>query len=567
MQLPLLRALRSPDAGSRLDDLIAGAITAILLIPQGMAYALLAGLPPELGLYASIIPPAIYALFGTSRTLAVGPVAVAALMVANALAIYAGDDQSRWIDGAMILAAQTAAVLMLMRIFRLGVLVNFISHPVLSGFTTGAAILIIISQIKHMTGLDVPRGEAAHTLMSIAQQLPATNLVTLGFAAGAIVLLLLGRQSLSRALQAAGLSTRSAGMISRAAPLLVVFIATALAAQLDAASRFDLSIVGAIPAGLPTPSLAFLSLPGWIELAPSAVLIALVGYVESISVAKVLAARRKQKIDANQELTALAVTNFAAAAAGTMPVAGGFSRSVVNFEAGAQTQLAAIITAALVAVVALFFTGWFHHLPQAVLAAIIVVAVTQLIDIKGARSIFAYDRGDGATLVATMIGTLVLGIEAGLVAGIVLALGLYLKRTSAPHMAVLGRVPGTEHFRNTQRHHVDCDQRLLIIRVDENLYFANTAAVEAYIEAQIDQAPGIRYVLLVMSAVSYIDASALEQLELLEESLRHRDNELHLSEVKGPVMDRLQTTRLGQLLATRRIHLSTHMAVKALTGA
>ncbi len=564
--LPLVLALRADDARPRTDDLIAGTITAILLVPQGMAYALLAGLPPQIGLYASIVPPAVYALFGSSRALAVGPVAVAALMVASALGGYAGDDSSRWLGGALILAAETGLVLLAMRVLRLGVLVNFISHPVLSGFTSGAALLIIISQLPALCGLSLPRADPMTLLQQMGAHLDSIHAATAFTSLSAIVLLLLSRRPLIRALVGAGLSPRAAGMCSRAAPLAIVLAATVLSAQFDAAAGYGLAVVGAIPAGLPLPSLAFLQLEGWRELAPSAVLIALVGYVESISVARMLALRRRQSIDANQELTALAASNLAAAVVGTMPVAGGFSRSVVNVDAGARTQLATLVTAGLVTLVALFFTGWFHHLPQAVLSAIIVVAVAQLIDADAARHIFAYDRGDGATLLATLAGVLLLGIEAGLVLGIVLALSLYLRRTSAPHMAVLGRIPGTEHFRNIERHEVSCVPGLLILRIDENLYFANIGAVEGFIEQQLQQRPDTRTVLLVMSAVNFIDASAEEQLERLEEALHQRQVALHMAEVKGPVMDRLKRTRLAKRLAQGRIHLSTHIALQSLGG-
>ncbi len=564
-RLPLYQALIASDSGSRRDDLLAGAITAILLIPQGMAYAMLAGLPPQLGLYASILPPAVYALFGSSRALAVGPVAVAALMVAHALHAYADGESQEWMNGALILAAETGLVLLLMRVLRLGTLVQFISHPVLSGFTSGAAILIIVSQLKHLTGLSISANAPLATLGAVAEQLPASNSATLLFGGTAIVLLLAARTPLISLLCRSGLAPRTASLVSRMAPLAVVLLATALAAWTDAAERHGLAIVGAIPAGLPRPSLDFLQASGWLELAPSAALIALVGYVESISVAKVLAARRKQKVDPNQELTALAVSNLAAAAVGSMPVAGGFSRSVVNFEAGAQTQLAGIVTALLVALVALFFTGWFQHLPHAVLAAIIVVAVAQLIDTDTARHIFAYDRGDGLTLLATLFGVLAFGIDVGLIMGIALALALFLRRTSEPHMAVVGRVPGTEHFRNIERHQVDCLDQILMLRIDENLYFANISTVENFIEAQLNLRPETRYVLLVMSAVNFIDSSAEEQLELLEESLRAREIELHLSEVKGPVMDRLSKTRLGSELSLR-IHLSSHLAMQDLSA-
>lgn len=562
----LLKQLRAEGSASRSEDLLAGIITAILLVPQGMAYAMLAGLPPEMGLYASIVPPAVYALFGSSRALAVGPVAVAALMVANALTQhYSGEDQSAVFAGAMILAAETGLILVLLGVLRLGALVSFISHPVLSGFTTGAAILIITSQLKHLSGIGLERGDALTTVAAFLQRLDESHTPTLLFGIGAIVLLMLARKPLTTLLTSVGLSQRVATITGRTAPLVIVIGATVIAA-LTKADSYGLSVVGDIPAGLPVPSLGFFNAEGWAALLPSAVLIALVGYVESVSVAKVLAARRRQKINANQELTALGFSNIAAAIAGAMPVAGGFSRSVVNFEAGARTQLAAIVTAFLVAIVALFFTGWFYFLPDAILAGIIVVAVTQLIDIAGARAIWRYDRADGAALITTAIAVLILGIESGLVIGIVLSLALYLWRTSQPHMAVLGQVPGTGHFRNVNRHIVDTLPRALIVRVDENLYFANAGAVEDYLMRHINARPEINAVVLLMSAVSYIDASALEMLEHLEQDLRASGITMHLAEVKGPVMDRLRRTSFGQELAADRIHLSAKSAWDALTN-
>ena len=562
--LPLLAHLRAPDRGALSDDLLAGVITALLLIPQGMAYALLAGLPPEMGLYASIVPPFVYAFFGTSRALAVGPVAVAALMVASALSAYAAGDQAKYLTGALILAAETGLILLALGVFRLGALVSFISHPVLAGFTAGAAVLIITSQLKHLTGIDVPRGEGFETMHAVALKLGEINAETLAFGLASIVLLLLAQQPLQALLARLGMTARGAAVSARTAPLVIVIVATALAALLQADTSAGVAVVGAIPAGLPTPTLEFLTASGWIELLPSAVLIALVGYVESVSVAKVLAARRRQKIDANQELTALGITNVAAAVAGTMPVAGGFSRSVVNFDAGARTQLAAIITAGLVAVVALLFTAWFHYLPNAVLAAIIVVAVAKLIDVPGARRIWAYDKADGVALLVTALAVLALGIEAGLLVGIGLSLAVYLWRTSQPHMAVVGRVPGTEHFRNVCRHVVETDPRLLIVRIDENLYFANAEAVETYLMEHVEAREHIEHVVLVLSAVSYIDSSALEVLEHLADDLHAAGITLHLAEVKGPVMDRLDRSTLRQSLGQRRIHLTTHAAMQAL---
>lgn len=564
--LPLLESLRAPDAGSRREDLIAGIITAILLVPQAMAYAQLAGLPPQAGLVASIVPPVIYALFGSSRALAVGPVAVAALMVAHALQGYAGDDLSRWSSGAMILAAESGLLLLAMRGLRLGALVHFVSHPVLYGFTSGAALLIIISQIKYLTGLDLPRAAPWETVSGLYSQAGQVSQITLLFSVVSVAFLVLSRSPLVRLLKTMGLSASAAGMISRTAPLAVVLVSIVAVGMLGDAARSELRVVGVIASGIPLPDYAALLSDGWVTLAPSAILIALVGYVESIAVARVLAARRRQKIDADQELTALGLANIGAALTGAMPVAGGFSRSVVNFDAGARTQIAACITAFLVGIVALFFTGVFEPLPQAVLAAIIVVAVSQLIDWRAAREVFAYDFGDGMSLLVTMLGVLVLGIEAGLMVGVGLAIALHLRRTSVPHIAVMGRIPGTEHFRNVKRHQVECTPGVLIVRVDESLYFANVASVEYSIEKELEAAASkapIHTVLLVMSAVSSIDASAEEALVHWDESLEARGIALHLAEVKGPVMDQLRSSGFGRSISDR-VHLSTHQALQAL---
>lgn len=545
------------------EDLLAGVITAILLVPQAMAYALLAGLPPQMGLYAAVLPPLVYALLGSSRTLAVGPVAVAALMVAHALDQYAGGDPALWVTGAIILAAETGLVLLVLGVFRLGTLVSFISHPVLAGFTSGAALLIITSQLPHLTGLDLGRGDAFATVRAAAANIGGTHLPTLAFGLVAIALLMAGRGPLTRGLEHAGLRAQTAGMISRAVPLSVVMLTTALAAWLAPVTSGDLSVVGPIPEGLPSPSISFLWASGWLSLLPSATLIALVGYVESVSVAKVLAARRRQKVDANRELIALGASNLTAAAAGAMPVAGGFSRSVVNFDAGARTQVAGIVTAVLVAIVAAYFTGWFHYLPHAVLAAIIVVAVAQLVDFGRLREIWNYDRFDGAALATTLVTVLVLGIEIGLVAGITVSLALHLRRTSRPHIAVVGRVPGTGHFRNIIRHSVETSPNLLVVRVDESICFANAAEVEEFIIHRLAGAPSTSALLLDMAAVNHIDASGLEMLAHLEQDLAESGTLLYLAEVKGPVQDRLDRTRFGEHLATRT-YLSTNEAFEAL---
>lgn len=564
---PLYADLRRIDRGTLAQDLLAGTITAILLIPQALAYALLAGLPPEVGLYASVVPPIVYALLGTSRTLAVGPVAVAAVMVAAALTPYAGDDPDKYLTGAIILSALTGLLLLGLGLLRLGWLTAFISHPVLSGFTTGAAIFIVCTQLPALAGIAVPRDAGlAELLTTLVRSLPELNPATAAFGATAVMALALARGPLVQALVRAGVSRVTASVIARTAPLALVIIAILGSAVLDAEQRWGLAVVGAVPGGLPWPKLEFLAAPGWLELLPSAALLALIAYVESISVAKALAFRRREKIDPDQELRALGVTNIAAACVGAMPVAGGFARSMVNFDAGARTQLAAIFTALWVALAALLFTGLLHDLPKAVLAAIIVVAVWQLVDFAALRHTWRYDRGDGAAQAATLVGVLALGIELGLSIGVGLALLLFLYRTSRPHIAVVGRIAGTEHFRNIHRHLVETWPQWLLVRIDENLYFANTPRVESEVQHLVVDRDGLKAVVLILSGVAYIDASALEMLEDLETSLAAAGIRLHLAEVKGPVLDRLRDTALADRLGPERIHISTERAVEALSG-
>lgn len=562
--LPLLGDIRQTDKAEFSQDLLAGTITAILLIPQALAYSLLAGLPPEVGLYASVLPPIIYAFTGTSRTLAVGPVAVAAVMVAAALVPYADGDPDKYMTGALILSALTGFIMLGMGFLRLGWLTNFISHPVLTGFTTGAAIFIVGTQLAALTGISVPRGVSfAVLLQALVDNIHTYNVATAIFGSIAVVLVILARQPLVVVLTNLGIKQQSAVILGRTAPLFVVIGAILIAELMDAHVRFDIAVVGLVPQGLPVPSLNFMKAQGWTELLPAAGMIAVIAYVESISVAKVLAFRRRQKIDPNQEFRALGLANVAAACAGTMPVAGGFSRSMVNFDAGARTQLAAIFTAILVGLAAFLFTNLLENLPKAVLSAIIVVAVWQLIDIQGLKHTWSYDKGDGTAQGVTLLGVLALGIEQGLMLGVGLALVLFLYRTSRPHIAVVGRVAGTEHYRNIHRHQVETWPQLLLVRIDENIYFANTPRVETELHSLVLDST-ITDVVLIFSGVAYVDTSGLEMLETIEQELSSSGVRLHLAEVKGPVLDRLGGTTLYQRLGEERVYLSTEKAVEKL---
>lgn len=564
---PLLADLRHGGLPGLGADTLAGTITAILLIPQALAYALLAGLPPQIGLYASVLPVIAYALLGSSRTLAVGPVAVAAVMVSSALTAYAGDDVDKYLTGALLLSALTGVMLLGMAALRLGWLANFISHPVLSGFTTAAAITIIGTQIPALTGLSVARDALPFELLThLAEQWRQINPAELAWGVAALMLLMLARQPLVQALTRVGVAKNTAAILSRTAPLVLVIIATLLSTLLGTEARHGVRVVGAIPQGIPLPSLAFLASDGWMALLPSAAMIAVVGYVESISVAKVLAFRRRERIDPDRELLALGGANVAAAFAGAMPVAGGFARSMVNFDAGARTQLAAIVTAVWVALGAFFFTGLIAALPKSVLAALIVVAVWQLIDLHHLRHTWAYDRTDGVAQVVTIVGVLALGIEPGLLLGAGTALALFLYRTSRPHIAVVGRMAGSEHFRNIRRHPVQTFPGVLLLRVDESLYFANAPFVENELQTRILETPNLRAVVLIMSGVNGVDSSGLEVLTGIERVLAETGVALHLAEVKGPVMDRLAKTDLLRKLAPAHIHLSAQDAVNAVVG-
>ena len=541
-------------------DLAAGIITAILLVPQGMAFAILAGLPAQVGLYASILPPIAYALFGTSRTLAVGPVSVAAIMVAHALSDLPSSIDP--LQAALTLALIAGAVLLLMGFIGMGLVANFLSHPVLSGFIHAAVILIVLNQLPNLTGINLPvEWTIAGIIDSVTGGLAATRGITLLIGAVSIALLLLAGGAVVTLLIRLGVSQHRATMVSRAAPLLVVMMATAV---VSLGGLDFVATVGTIPQGLPMPTLALPQAQLAIELLPAAILIGLVGYVESVSIAITLANRRRQHIDANQELIALGAANIAAGVSGGMPVAGGFSRTMVNFAAGARTQFAAIITAVLVAAVALFFTPLLENLPKAALAAIIIVAVSRLVDLRAIINIWRFDRVDGLVLLATALSVLAIGIEPGLAIGIALSLVSFVVRAARPHVAVMGRIRGTEHFRNVRRHQVETWPQLLFLRVDENLTFANAAFLESLVSRKLAARGDIRHVILVLSSVNSIDSTALEVLERLAESSREAEVTLHLSDVKGPVMDRLERSKLLKAIEPGQVFLSAHQAAETL---
>ncbi len=564
--LPALSWLKTYDRDSAIADLTAGTITAILLVPQAMAYAQLAGLPPEIGLYSSIAPILLYALWGTSRTLAVGPVAVAALMVASALEPHAVPGSTAYIAGAIFLAAASGVILIAMGLARLGVVATLLSHPVMSGFTSAAAIVIAFSQLKHLLGLSLPSGLRLDELFLAAlQNVEQINGTTLLVGAVGIGILVFFRQSLAALLLKAGLSKSTAAILTRLGPLVLVGALTLASAGMGLAESAGIAIVGSIPEGLPKaslPDMAFFE-----QLIGPALLIALVGFVESVAVAKALAARRREKIDVNQELIGLGLANLGAGLSSGAPVSGGFARSVVNFEAGARTQMAAIITALFIGLTLLAFTPLFYHLPQAVLSAIIVVSVLTLVDFGVLKRCWSYDKADAVAWLVTFLLVLVLGVELGILSGITISIALFLWRTSRPHTAIVGRVRDTTYFRNVLRHDVETAPHLIAMRIDESLYFANTAQLERSVMDAVADNPAVSDVLLICSAINAIDGSALETLEALHAELADANVQLSFAEIKGPVMDRLKRTDFMAHLGAENVYSTTQAAFAQIVDA
>jgi SulP family sulfate permease len=557
--IPAIDWLGNYKRGDLSGDLTAGIITAILLVPQAMAYSILAGLPPEVGLYASILPPILYAFFGSSRALAVGPVAVASLMVASALSQNATVGTGEYYAAALILAFLIGGFLFLMGVARLGFMANFLSHPVMSGFTSAAAIVIAFSQLKHLLGLQLPRGlRIDEIFVFVLNHLTDINIAALIIGTISIVMLILIRRYLGKILNRFHMLKSLAQGLSKAGPLLLVVAMTTITAIMSLNTSAGLTVIGSIPAGLPSLTLPHFDLTIWGDLAPSAALIALVSFVESIAIARVLGSKRRQKIDVDQELIGLGMANMGAAFTGGSPVCGGFGRSVVNFSAGANSQLAAIVTAILIGLSVMFFTPLFYFLPQAVLAAIIVVAVLGLVDFGVFVTSWKYNKGDAISLLATFVVVMAEGIEAGIVSGVIISIALHLWRNSRPHIAIVGRVGDTEHFRNMERHQVKTCAEVLAIRVDESLFFANAQYLETYILKAVAEKQTVKNVILICSAINTIDTSALESLENLARDLTNGGVVLNLAEVKGPVMDRLSRTSLFNHLG--KIYLSTHEA-------
>lgn len=563
LYVPALAWLREYNRRSFGADALAAVIVTVMLIPQSLAYALLAGLPAEMGLYASILPLIAYAIFGTSRTLSVGPVAVVSLMTATAVGKVAAGGSMGYITAAISMSLLSGMMLIGMGLLRFGHLANLLSHPVVSGFITASGIIIALSQLRHILGIDAHGDTLPVLLHSLLTGLQGTHWLTAITGAAALAFLFWVRSGLAPLLKRLGLRAEAAGLIAKTGPVLLIVLTTVASLAFAFEAR-GVALVGEVPRGLPAFAMPTMNMQLWSDLALSALLISVIGFVESVSVGTTLAAKRRQRIDANQELIALGAANVASSVSGGFPVTGGFSRSVVNFDAGAETQLASVMTAIGIALAAMLLTPVLYYLPKATLAATIVVAVTSIIDWSIVRRAWCYSRTDFFAVMATIIMTLLTGVELGVLSGIGVSIALHLYKTSRPHIAIVGVVPGTEHYRNINRHDVITYPNIVSLRIDESLFFANAGYMEEAIYAIIAQRKeGLEHIVLQCTAVNEIDLSALEALEAINQRLREQDIMLHLSEVKGPVMDALKRCDFLEHLSGQ-VFLSQHQACETL---
>jgi len=546
----MLAWLKNYQRAFLVGDISAGVIVTLLLIPQGIAYAIVAGLPPVTGLYASVLPPIAYALFGSSMVQSVGAQAITCLMIGTTLATLAPAGSAL----TLVLAAQMAliagATLLLCGVLRLGFLASFLSRPVMSGFTSGSALVIAGEQIKPMLGgsLNVLHGWSAAVGVS------------------SLLLMWLAKQYLSALLGRAGIKKQWAHTLSKLAPVVVMLSATVLVSVFEL-NQQGVAVVGKVPSGLPVLAFAA-SEAHWRALLGPSMLMAFVIFLFSQSAAQSLAQRRNERLQVNHELFGLGAANLLSAISGSFPVTGSISRSAVNFNAGANTPLASVISSALLALVLIAPTAWLALLPVPVLAATIIIAVVGMIDFDTLKDSWNYDKGDAATMLAAIGGVLLLGIEAGVILGVGLSLATIIWRASRPHIAELGRIAGSEHFRNIERHAAETLPGVLMLRIDSDLFFGNADSVVDYLEQLLneraDQGLSTHHVLLVMSAVNVIDTTALHALIELHHNLQQRQVALHFSEIKGPVMDRLQRSHFMDALTGSQVFLSTAQAYRFL---
>jgi SulP family sulfate permease len=552
--IPILSWLPSYGKTELKGDLSAGLTVGILLIPQGMAYAMIAGLPPIYGLYASLFPLVIYAILGTSRQLAVGPVAMDSLLVAAGIgAVLVGMPDTdpaylqTYIELAILLAFMVGLIQLMLGVLRMGFLVNFISHPVISGFTSAAALIIGFSQLPNLLGIEIPRSSYVHeVLIESIRHISDISIptVVVGLVAmGLLILLKKWKKNFPAALLAVMLG------------ILVVWLL---------GLEQDISIIGTIPQGLVAPEVPTMSWERIQDLMPLAITMALIGFMEAIAIGKAMRAKHKNyKLVPNQELVAIGLSNMVGSLFKGFPVTGGFSRTAVNDQAGAKTGMASIFSAGLILVTLLFLTPLFYFLPKAVLAAMIMLAVLKLLDWKEAVYLWKSKKDDFVMLLITFLATLFLGIQEGILIGVALSLGMVIFRSSYPHIAVLGLVPGTTQYRNVSRFkQFVSPEGMLIVRLDSQLYFANLSFFREKIDKLLDTAnPPVEQLILDAGAINAVDSSAIHGLEDLFEDCKKAGIGLYFTGVKGPVRDVLEKGGFATKLGEEHFFLSVHDAV------
>lgn len=541
-------------------DLLAALIVVAMLVPQGMAYAMVAGLPPVMGLYASILPMIIYAWVGGSPTLSIGPVALISMMTFATLEPMYELGSPVYIQAACLLALLVGILSTLLGIFRFGFLIRLISHPVIKSFIIASAVLIALSQVKFLIDVPLKTGNILEFFQSTYQYITFTSIETLIFGCIAILSLVFVPKLLK--LSVFSRFSTTIQFLIKALPLILVLVSILMVHFLHI-DQIGIKTVGEIPSGFPPLEMPFWSLDLVIKLLPGAVMITMVSFVESISIAQATAFQQRSELNSNQELIALGLANISAGISSAFPVTGSLSRTVVNADAGAKTPIAGVISSIFIVFVSLYFTGIFKQLPLAILAATIIVSIWKLVDFKPFFETWRYSKADGIAMWITFFGVLCIDISTGLIIGIVSTFLLLLWRISRPHIAVIGLVEGTQHFRNISRHDVLTSTNIVSIRIDENLTFLNANTLKEFVISEVSKHPDLHHVVINCSSISNIDLSALETLEEINSELHKLEIKMHLSEVKGPVMDRLNQSNLIKELSGK-IYLTHYQAMHQL---
>ena len=548
---PALKWLKTYHPTHFKADVVAALIVLAMLVPQGMAYAMLAGLPPVMGIYASILPMIIYAFTGSSTTLSIGPVAIISMMVFSALQPLFAVGSTAYIEAACLLAIMVGIISLILGLFRFGFLIQLISHPVIKSFIIASALLIALGQFKFLLDIPLQTNNIPEFIGSLVNNFHRISFLSVGVSLAAIsILVFLPKWVRS-------------DFLNKTIPLLLVLssIIVVYAFSLD---QHGLKTVGIIPTGLPS-----FHFPTWNfdlvqKLLPSAFMIAMISFVESLAIAQATALQKRDDLNSNQELIALGLANIAAGINMGFAVSGSLSRTVVNSDAGAKTPMSGVMSSLLMIAVSLYFTSFFQNLPLTILAATIFVSIWKLVSFLPFFETWKYSKADGLAMWATFLGVTCIDISTGLVIGIILTFILLLWRISRPHIAVIGLVEGTQHFRNVSRYDVLTTETIASFRIDENLNFLNAHVLKGYIITELSHNPQIQHVVINCSSISNIDLSAVEMLEELNGELLQLGIQLHLSEVKSPVMDRLNSSRLINMLSGK-IFLSHYQAIQTLS--